>query len=157
MIEKDDTNSDEINDAFYKDPIAWKRYQNGDLKNFPRQAKTKVSKVWHYFVCAKLQPITNFSVIMKNQAALVYAIQENKKIDIGLIIQHSILHGFETAIQGFVHPYLITELCRQAEIKWNKKKELRALKVIIDNALLLKICEDDDEAPRLAGVGNSQP
>ena len=55
---------------------------------------TKTLNIWHYFVCAKLLPTTNFSVIMKNLAALVYAIQKKKKIDIGLIIQNSIIHGF---------------------------------------------------------------
>ena len=74
----------------------------------------KTSKIWHYFMCAKLQPITNFSAIMKNRLtlALLYAIQENRKIDIGLIIQHSILHGFQYAILVFAHPYLITKLCK---------------------------------------------
>ena len=61
----------------------------------------KISKIWHYFVCAKLQPTTNFSGVMKSRAALVYAIQEGLKIDMGLVIQHSIIHGFKQGIQGF--------------------------------------------------------
>ena len=66
MIENDCTNWDEIKNALCKEPVAWKRYQNGGLKSFFWQAMTKVSKIWHYFVCAKLQSITNFSVMMKN-------------------------------------------------------------------------------------------
>ena len=38
---------------------------------------------------------------MKSRAALVYAILERMKIDVGLVIQHSIIHGFEQGIQGF--------------------------------------------------------
>ena len=75
-----------------------------------------ISKIWHYFVCAKLQPTTNFSVVIKSQAALIYAIQEGLKIDVDLVIQHSIIHGFE---QGLPHPHLILELCRNAGVKWN--------------------------------------
>ena len=57
---------------------------------------------------------------MKSRAALVYAIIEGMKIDV-VVIQHSIIHGFEQGIQKFSHLHLITELCRNAEVKWNKK------------------------------------
>ena len=112
---------------------------NEGLKSFVGQAMTRTSKIWHYFVCAKLLPTTNFSAIMKNRAAFIYAIQKKKKLDIGLIIQNSIIHGFQTAIQGFAHPYLITELCQQAGVKWNKKEKVRASKAVIDNNLVFKI------------------
>ena len=78
---------------------------------------TKISKIWNYFACAKLQPITKFSLVMKNRAALVYFILENKKVDVGLVIQHSIVHGFQIGIQGFANPHLIIELCRQARVE----------------------------------------
>ena len=54
---------------------------------------------------------------MKSRVALVYAIIEGMKIDVGLVIQHSIIHGFEQGIQGFLHPHLIIELCRNAGVK----------------------------------------
>ena len=68
----------------------------------------KIAKIWHYFVCAKLQPTTNVNAVIKSRAALVYAIIERMKIDMGLVIQHSIIHGFDQGIQGFPHPHLIT-------------------------------------------------
>ena len=74
-------------------------------------------------------PTTNFNAIMKNRAALVYAIQK-KKLDIGLIIHNSIIHGFQIVIQGFAHPNLITELCQQTGVKWNNK-DVRAPKAIM--------------------------
>ena len=85
---------------------------------------TKVAKIWHYFVCAKLLPTTNHSAIMKSIVALVYAILKNMKIDVGLIIQHSIIHGFEKGIQRFSHPHLITELCNNVGVKWTTKEEV---------------------------------
>ena len=54
---------------------------------------------------------------MKSRVAFVYAIIEGMKIDVGLVIQHSIVHGFEQGIQGFLH--LITKLCRNSGVKWN--------------------------------------
>ena len=92
----------------------------------------KISKIWHYFVCANVQPTTNVSAVMKGRAALVYAIMEGMKIDVELVIQHSIIHGFDQGIQGFPHPHLITELCKNARVKWNKKEEVRAPKGVID-------------------------
>ena len=95
LLESEEAKWEEIKNALCKDNVAWKRYTNGGLKNFPGQAMKKITKIWHYFVCAKLQPITNVSAVMKSRAALVYAIIEGMKIDVGLVIQHFIIHGFD--------------------------------------------------------------
>ena len=96
-------------------------------------------------MCAKLQPTTNVSAVMKSRTALVYAIIEGMKIDVGLVIQHFIIHGFEQGIQAFSHPHLITELCRNTGVKWNKKEEVRAPKEMIDDAVMVKIQSDTVE------------
>ena len=93
---------------------------------------------------------------MKIRAALVYAIMEGMKIDVGLVIQHSIIHGFDQGIQGFPHPHLITELCKNVGVKWNQKEEVRAPKGVIDDSVVVKIQSDSVETePRPAGP--SQP
>ena len=87
LLESDETNWDDIKNALCKELVAWKRYTNGGLKSFPGQAmKKKIAKIWHDFVCVELQPTTNVSAVMKSRAALVYAILEEKKIDLGLVI-----------------------------------------------------------------------
>ena len=156
LLESNETNWDDIKDALRKETVAWKRYTNGGLKSFLGQAIKKIAKIWHYFVCAKLQPTTNVSVVMKSIAALVYTILEGLKINVGLVIQHSIIHGFEQGIQGFSHPHLIIELCHNTRVKWNQKEEVRAPKGIIDDAVVVKIQGDTTEVlPR--PVGPSQP
>ena len=118
----------------------------------------KISKIWHYFVCAKLQPTTNVSVVMKSIAALVYTILEGLKINVGLVIQHSIIHGFEQGIQGFSHPHLIIELCHNTRVKWNQKEEVRAPKGIIDDAVVVKIQSDTVEVlPRPTRPSQPRP
>ena len=107
-----------------KEDVAWQRYQNKDLNSFSSQAMIKVAKIWHYFMCAKLLHIMNHSDVMKSIATLVYAILKRKKIDVGLIIQHLIIHGFEKGIQGFPHPHFITKLCKDAGVKWTSKEEV---------------------------------
>ena len=95
---------------------------------------------------------------MKSRAALVYAILQDMKIDVGLIIQHSIFHGFEKGIQGFPHPHLITNLRANVGVKWNAKEEVRKLKGVINDSVVVKIQGEDSEmAPRHIGAGsNSQ-
>ena len=44
----------------------------------------------------------------------------------------------------FAHPHLITELCKQVRVKWNKKDEVRAPKAVIDYWLVHKIRDDDE-------------
>ena len=61
LLESEEAKWDEMKNALCKEPVAWKRYTNGGLKSFPRQAMKKIAKIWHYFVCAKLQPTTNVS------------------------------------------------------------------------------------------------
>ena len=94
---------------------------------------------------------------MKSKATLVYAIIEGRKIDVGLVIQNSIIHGFEQGIQGFSHPHFITDLCRNAGVKWNKKEKVRAPKGVIDDAVVVKIQSDTAEVePRPAGLSQPQ-
>ena len=143
LVTNDNTNWDEIKEFLCKDDVPWSRYTNGALKSFPGQAMTKVAKIWHYFICAKLLPTTNHSAVMKSRAALIYAILKDMKIDVGLIIQHSIIHGFEKGIHGFSHPHLITDLCANVGVKWNAKEEVRNLKGVIDDSIVVKIQRGD--------------
>ena len=102
---------------------------------------------------------------MKSKAALVYIIIEGMKIDVGLVIQHSIIHGFDQGIQGFdqgiqgfPHPHLITELCKNAGVKWNKKEKVRAPKGVIDDSVVVRIQSDSVKAePRPAGPSQPRP
>ena len=70
---------------------------------------------------------------------MIYAILKDMKIDVGLIIQHSIIHGFEKGIQGFLYPHLITDLCANVGVKWNAKEKLQKPKGVIDDSVVVKI------------------
>ena len=73
-----------------------------------------------------------------------------------MIIQNSILHGILSVTSGFYHPNLITDLCKLVGVKWNKKEELCLPKVIIDNALVYKIKDNDEDVPRASGASTLQ-
>ena len=61
---------------------------------------SKSSKAWHYFVCSKFIPMTNFSIVSKDRADLTYVIQKGKSVDVGLVIQRSILNALKIAKAG---------------------------------------------------------
>ena len=49
-------------------------------------------------------------------------------------------------------------MCRNAGVKWNKKKEVRAPKGVIDDAVMVKIQSDTAEVePRPAGPSQPRP
>ena len=76
-------------------------------------------------------------------------------MDVGLVIQNSILHGFEIGIQSFAHPHLIIELCHNAKVKWTSNEEVSASKGVIDDGVVMKIHDDDKVALQPVGVGSN--
>ena len=78
-------------------------------------------------------PTTNHSVVSKDRAGLTYAIQIGKSIDVGLIIQRSILKALKTPKAGLPHPHLVFELCKATGVQWVKGEELLHPKRAIDN------------------------
>ena len=100
MMVRRDLNWEVIKDAFCSTP--WERNSEGAIESFSGKALNLSSKVWHYFVAAKLMLTKKFNVIMKDRAGLIYAIQKNKSIDVGLIIQHSIFYGVTMSLPDFI-------------------------------------------------------
>ena len=53
---------------------------------------------------------------------------------------------------------MITKLCQNARVEWTSKEEVRAPKGVIDDAVVMKIHDDDKAASRPTRVGSiSQP
>ena len=102
----------------------WDLTQSGVIKTFAGKNMSKSSKAWHYFVCSKFMPTTNFSAISKDKAGLTYAIQKGKSVDVGLVIQRSILNALKIAKAGLPHPHLIIDLCKKVGVQWGEGEEL---------------------------------
>lgn len=69
-------------------------------------------KVWHRFVGAKLLPTKHFLTIDIQCANLIRSIESYDTIDVGRIIQNSIMRSVHNTQLGFYHAHLITELCK---------------------------------------------
>ena len=76
--------------ALYKPGTQWK-LSGDEALTFPSSAMTRELKVWHCFIRAKLMLVMHFSDAIMDQARLLYAIKTKKLIDIGSVIQQSIL------------------------------------------------------------------
>ena len=61
--------------------------------HFPSKDLHPHMKVWHHFICARLVPTMHLSEVTKERAALLYAIQTGKKINVSRWIQHNINHA----------------------------------------------------------------
>ena len=115
---KDDVNWETIMHALCPSIVTrWVLTQSGAIKSFPDKNMARSFKAWHYFVCSKFMPTTNHSAISKDRAGLIYAIQMGKSIDVGLIIQRSILKALKTPKTGLPHPHLVFELCKATEVQ----------------------------------------
>ena len=89
---------------------------------------------------------------MKERAGLVYAIESNRTIDVGLIIHHSILHGVTKDNAGLYQPSLITALYKVVGVVWSKSEEIQQPKYIIGDKLLRIMKNNNEEDP---GAGSS--
>ena len=71
----------------------------------------------HYSISAKLLFSSNYSRVTKERAVLNYAIFKCLSVDIGRVIQSSILHITKgSTIASLGHLSLIYELCRPADV-----------------------------------------
>ena len=73
---------------------------------------TKEAKVWFYFVSSVLLPSKHLSTVRRNKAILFYALLKGYKINVGKIIENSIMSSSRSKCRGLIpHPAIITSLC----------------------------------------------
>ena len=69
------------------------------------------SKVWFYFIGSILLPSKHLSTVRKNEAILLYKLLKGYKINVGKIIENSILSYYRSKYKDLIpHPAIITRL-----------------------------------------------
>ena len=89
----------------------------GEKKIINRGDLTEEAKVWFYFLA---------SVLVKQEAIILYAILKGYKLNAGAIIENSIMKYHEGNKRGLIpHPATITRLCIRAGVKgiWEEEEE----------------------------------
>ena len=100
------------------DGKAQPRQEKGGPKTLNRGSLTEEAKVWFYFLASVLVPTRHLSTVREQEAVMLYAILKGYKINIGTIIENSIMRYHEGNKRGVIpHPATVTILCLKAGVR----------------------------------------
>ena len=103
------------------------RQEKGGPKTLNRGSLTEEAKVWFYFLASVLVPTRHLSTAREQEAVMFYAILKGYKINIGTIIENSIMRYHEGNKRGVIpHPTTVTILCLKAGVRgdWEAEEEV---------------------------------
>ena len=124
---------------------------SGNLSiTFPVCYMCREFKAWHYFIAAKLMPVSHMSTVIAKRAFLLYAILTGWTIDIGRVISDTIFFCLDHPKQSIYCPSLITTLCTKAGVEWTSSDEVLPSAHVFDNSKIATIIDGStqDPAPR---------
>ena len=94
-----------------------------------RRTLTEEATVWFYFLSLVLMPSKHLSTVRKEEALLLYPILKGYKMNVGKIIEKSILNYYYNNFRGLIpHPSTITRLCILGRVESNWEEEERCPK-----------------------------
>ena len=103
----------------------WKGTKKTLYKSISRGDLTEEAKVWFYFITFVLFPSKHLSTVRRDEVILLYALLKGYKINVGKIIENSILSYSESNCRGLI-PHLATitnlSLLGGVEAEWEKEE-----------------------------------
>ena len=103
------------------------RQEKGGPKTLNKGSLTEEAKVWFYFLASVLVPTRHLSTVREQEAVMLYAILKGYKINIGTIIENSIMRYHEGNKRGVIpHPATVTILCLKVGVRgdWEAEEEV---------------------------------
>ena len=102
----------------------WKGTKKTLYKSISKGDLTEEAKVWFYFISSVLLPSKCLSTMRRDEAILLYALLKGYKINVGKIIENSILSYFRSNCRGLIpYPTTITSLCLLGGVEEELGKE----------------------------------
>ena len=96
----------------------WRGTKINPFRSIAREDLIEEAKVWCYFINSVLRTSKHLSTVGREEAILFYALLKGYKINVGKIIENSILGYFDSKFRGMIpHLATITSLCIQGEVK----------------------------------------
>ena len=90
----------------------WKATKKTLYESIARGDLTEEAKVWFYFISSVLLPSKHLSTVRRNEAILLYALLKGCKINVGKIIENSIMSYSRRKCRGLIpHLATIISLC----------------------------------------------
>ena len=101
-----------IVDSLTRGKGKWKATKKSLFESITIVFLTEEAKVGFYFVSSVLLPLKHLSTVRRNEAILLYALLKGYKINVGKIIENSIMSYSKSKCRGLIpHPAIITKLC----------------------------------------------
>ena len=95
----------------------WKGTKKTPSKSITRGDLTEEAKVWFYFIKSVFLPSKHLSTVRRDKEILLHALLKGYKINVGKIIEKSILGYSKGNCRGMIpHPGTITRLCIQGGV-----------------------------------------
>ena len=96
----------------------WKGTKINPFRSISRGDLSEEAKTWFYFVSSVLRPFKHLSTVGREEAIFLYALLKGYKIDVGKMIENSILSYSKGKCRGMIpYPAIITSLCIQGGVK----------------------------------------
>ena len=126
-------------DEMCRPGTAWKLKMGTDQKvQFPQTALNRFAKAWYSFLCASILPTSHHQDVTVERAALLYGILKGSSMDMGLIINQSMLRFMRAGTSGGIpHASIVTRLCEAADVEWGEENLQLPMKDI-DSATIQK-------------------
>ena len=103
----------------------WKGTKKNPFKSIAKGDLTEEPKVWFYFISSVLMSSKHLSTVIREEEIVLYALLKGYKINVGKMIEKSILGYSENKFKGMIpHPVTITRLYIQGglEEEWGIKE-----------------------------------
>ena len=102
----------------------WKGTKKTLYKSIARGDLTEEAKVWFYFISSVLFPSKHLNTVRRDEAILLYALLKGYKMNVGKIIEKSILSYSRKNCEGLIpHLATITSLCLLGGVEAKRGKE----------------------------------
>ena len=119
----DRPNKEKIARRLTNGKVKWGTGQ-GEKKIINRGDLTEEAMVWFYFLASVLIPTKHVCTVREQEVVLLYAILKGYKVNVGDIIENSIMKYHEGSRRCLIpHPATITWLCLKAGVKGNWAEE----------------------------------
>ena len=85
---------------------------------------SKAVKVWYFFINFVLTPSKHVSILRQDRAILLYALVKRFNLNVGKIMEQSILDYYENNFLGNIpHPALIILMCIKGDVTFSETEE----------------------------------
>ena len=107
----------------------WSSTKKNPYESIAIGSLIKEAKMWFYFIGSVLLPSKHLTTVHQEETILLYALLKGYKINVGKIIENSILNYYRSKYRGLKpHPTTITRLCILGGVKGTWEEEERCPK-----------------------------